>query len=199
MANLLVVNSSPLTAGSNTRGLSELFVQQWSGVNPEGNVTYRDVGLNPPDHIDAVMINAFYTAPDDLTDEQKRLIAASEQMITELEQADVVVIGSPMHNFSITSGLKTWIDHVARRGRTFTYTENGPKGLLGGKKVYVISARGGSYAPGSPAESMNHQDTYLSTVLGFIGLTDVTTINAEAVASSDEGVLAAKAEIKALF
>lgn len=199
MANLLVINSSPLSAGSNTRNLVSTFVERWSVANLEGEVVYRDVGLEPPAHIDEATIGAFYTDPTELTSEQKELVSASEAMVTELEKADAIVIGSPMHNFSITSGLKTWIDQVARRGRTFAYTENGPQGLLGGKKVYVVSARGGRYGSGSPAAAMNHQDTYLKTVLGFMGLDDVTSVNADGVASSDEGVLAAEAEIRSLF
>lgn len=199
MANLLVVNASPMQSNSNTRALVDVFEKQWSAKNPLGHIAYRDVGVNPPPHLDEATIGAFYTDPADLTEQQQQLISLSEAMIAEVEQAEVIVFGSPMHNFSITSGLKTWIDNVARRGRTFRYTANGPEGLLGGKKVYIISARGGRYHEGSPAELMNHEDTYLKTVLGFLGITDIVTIHADGVASSDEGVLAAEAEIRGLF
>ena len=120
-------------------------------------------------------------------------------VIEELLAADTLVIGSPMHNFSITSGLKTWIDHVARVGRTFQYTATGPEGLVKGKRAYVISARGGNYAEGSPAAGYNHQDTYLKTVLGFIGITDVVFINAEGVASGEQGVLEAASQIDSVL
>ena len=100
-----------------------------------------------------------------------------------------------MHNFGLPSGLKAWIDHVARVGRTFEYTENGPAGLLTGKKVFVLTARGGNYAESSPAHAMDHQAPYLVTVLGFLGLDDVTFIHAQGVAGGEEGIKAAEIEI----
>ena len=141
------------------------------------------------------MIGAYYTAPEERDEGQQAAIALSDQLVDEIEAADIVVIGSPMHNFSITSGLKAYIDHIARVGRTFLYTENGPVGLLKDKKVYVLSARGGNYSEQSPAASMNFQDPYLQTALAFVGLSDVTFINAEGVASGDQGMLDAKSAI----
>ena len=108
---------------------------------------------------------------------------------------DTIVIGSPMHNFSIPSRLKAWIDHVARVGETFQYTDQGPQGLLKGKKAYILASRGGNYGPESPAAAMNYQDNYLTTVLGFIGIDDVTSIVAEGVAASEEGFAAAKTAV----
>ena len=99
--------------------------------------------------------------------------------------ADVIVIGSPMHNFGITSSLKTYLDHVARAGRTFRYTENGPKGLLNGKKVFVLTARGGDYSQ-LPMSTLDHQEPYLRTILGFVGLDDVDFIHCQGVAMGEE-------------
>jgi len=101
--------------------------------------------------------------------------------------ADVIVIGAPMYNFSVTSGLKAWVDHVARAGRTFKYGANGPEGLVAGKKVYVITASGGVYSEG-PASGYDFLATYLRAVLGFLGMTDVTFIRAEGVAMGDDAV-----------
>jgi FMN-dependent NADH-azoreductase len=192
MKKLLVIHSSPMGEASKTRELAELFVKTWQQTHPGGQVIRRDVGSNPPPHINAQTIGAYYTAADDRSEEQRAAIALSDELVDELEAADEVVIASPMHNFSITSGLKTWVDHVARVGRTFQYTENGPQGLLKGKKAHVIVARGGSYGAGSPAAAMNHQDSLLRTVLGFIGISDVEFIAAEGVAAGDAGMLSAR-------
>ncbi|MCW8885039.1 MAG: FMN-dependent NADH-azoreductase [Motiliproteus sp.] len=201
MSKLLVINSSPMTDNSNTRELVENFVNAWKIKHGESEVSVvqRDIGRTPPPHLDEVTIGSFYTPEDARNDAQNQAISLSDQLVDELEQADAVVIGSPMHNFSITSSLKTYIDHVARVGRTFNYTDNGPVGLLKDKQAFIISARGGRYGDGSPAAAMNHQDTYLKTVLGFIGIEDVTTINAEGVSSGDQGVQTAAAEIDTLL
>ena len=113
----------------------------------------------------------------------------------ELETADVIVIGAPMHNFSLPSGLKAWIDHVARVGKTFRYTDEGPEGLLKSKKVFVLTARGGNYSENSPVHAMDHQAPYLRTILGFMGLDDVTFIHAQGVAQGEDGVRKAEAKI----
>lgn len=199
MNRLLVIQSSPVTDNSNTRQLVSRFLDAARGAQPELEVVERDLGRNPPPHIDEVMIGSYYTAPAERNDAQQSAIALSDELVDELLAVDTLVIGAPMHNFSITSSLKTWIDHVARVGRTFQYGANGPEGLVKGKKVYVLTASGGDYRPGSPAESYNHLDPYLRTVLGFIGLTDVTFVNAVSVASGDEGRLNAEAQIEALF
>jgi FMN-dependent NADH-azoreductase len=195
MSTLLVVNSSPVTDNSKTRELVSRFVERYQAREAGVEVLNRDIGRNPPPHIDEVMIGAYYTPEDARNPAQQQAIQLSDTLVDELLDSDVLVIGSPMHNFSVTSALKTWIDHVARVGRTFQYGANGPEGLVKGKKAYVISARGGRYSEGSPAAGYNHQDTYLKTVLGFIGITDVVFINAEGVASGEQGVLEAASQI----
>jgi FMN-dependent NADH-azoreductase len=107
-------------------------------------------------------------------------------LIEELEAADTIVLAVPMYNFSIPSTLKAWIDHVARAGRTFRYTAAGPEGLLNGKKVFVVSGRGGFYSGDSPAKVLDFQEPYLRAVLGFLGLTDVTFIHVEGLKVSSE-------------
>lgn len=194
MTNILTLNGSPKTEGSVSRGLIERFVDKWRAEDT-ASVVARDVGTTPPPHLDEATIGAFYTPEDARSDDQQARIAFSDELVGELEAADVIVIGAPMHNFSLPSGLKAWIDHVARVGRTFKYTENGPEGLLTGKKVYVLTARGGNYSESSPAHAMDHQAPYLRTVLGFLGLDDVTFIHAQGVAGGEDGIRAAEVEV----
>lgn len=194
MTNILTLNGSPKTEGSVSRNLIERFVEKWRAQNT-ANVVARDVGTTPPPHLDEATIGAFYTPEDARSDDQQARIALSDELVGELEVADVIVIGAPMHNFGIPSGLKAWIDLVARVGRTFKYTENGPEGLLTGKKVYVLTARGGNYSEDSPAHAMDHQAPYLRTVLGFLGLDDVTFIHAHGVAGGEDGIRAAEVEV----
>mgnify|MGYP000622132362 CR=1 FL=1 len=197
MARVLVINSSPSAEGSVSRRLSAALVARYKGKAT--GITYRDVGLEPPAHLDAETIEAFYTPADALSVAQLQKTLLSDQLITELEAADVIIIGSPMHNFTIASGLKTYFDQVARVGRTFQYSpETGPVGMLAGKKVYVLSSRGGNYSSRSPYAGLNHEATYLKTVLGFIGLTDITFIAAEDIKSGNDGVNTALALIESL-
>lgn len=196
MKTLLVVNSSPNTQNSVTRDLANDLVNKWQTANPESQVVHRDVGINPPPHLTEEMIGAFYTMPEDRSDAQKQLITLSEALIAELRNADEIVIATPMHNFSISAGLKTWIDQVARVGETFKYTENGPQGLLEDRPVYVITASGGDYRAHTPIAFLNHQDTYLKVVLNFIGLQDIRLIQAAGVAGGEAAVNEARDTLK---
>ncbi|MBT3360197.1 MAG: FMN-dependent NADH-azoreductase [Rhodospirillales bacterium] len=195
MTNLLVVTSSPKSGGSVTGDLAERFV---ASIEADTGIvqTRRDVGINPPPHLDETTIGAFYTPEDQRTPEQVDAVKLSDELVAEVEAADIIVIGSPMHNFGVSSALKTWIDHIARVGKTFHYTEGGPEGLLGGRKVFVLGARGGDYSDSSPAHAMDQQEPYLKTVLGFMGLTDVTFIHAEGVAMGGDGVLNANLAVE---
>lgn len=182
---LLVIHSSPKTQQSVTRDLTAEFIDKWQAANPQSDVVHRDVGLNPPAHLDEETIGAFYTPADQRSEAQQQAVALSDELIAELRAADEIVIASPMHNFSITSGLKTWIDQVARVGETFRYTENGPQGLLQDRPVYVITASGGDYRAHTPIAFLNHQDTYLKVALNFIGLQDIRLAQAAGVAGGD--------------
>jgi len=159
-------------------------------------VVHRDLAAAPLPHLDGATIGAFFTPAEARSDEQRGLIAASEQVIAELRAADTIVLGVPMHNFGIPSTLKAWIDHAARAGETFQYTENGPVGLLEGKKVYVLSAHGGDYSEGSPAAAMDFVTPYLKAVLGFLGLTDVDFVAAHGVAMGERDEILAAAEAR---
>jgi len=195
MRTLLLIHSSPMGEHSHTRQLGKHYAERWLAANPDARLIERDLAATAPPHLDADTIGAFYTPGEALDAAQRERLALSDELIAELESADEIVIGSPMHNFSISGLLKAWIDQVLRVGRTFRYTENGPVGLLKNRRVVVISARGGRYDAGSPAAAMNHQDGYLRTVLGFIGLHDVEEIHAEGVAGGGEGVQRASAEL----
>ena len=194
MKNLLVINSSPNFETSASRKLAADFTVRWTAKNPQGRVHHRDLAADQPPHLDQQMIGAFYTPADQRSAEQKLAIAYSETQVAELREADEIVIASPMHNFGISSVLKAWIDQVARVGETFQYTENGPVGLLKGKKVYVLTARGGNYAEGSPAAAMDGQEPYLRTVLAFLGLDDVTFVHSHGMSGDEDRRTATLAE-----
>ena len=119
------------------------------------------------------------------TDAELAARALSDELIAELRAADTIVIGAPMYNFSVATTLRAWFDHVLRAGETFRYTENGPEGLLGGKRVIVVESRGGLYSEG-PAQAIDFQEPYLRHLLGFIGLTDVTFVRAEKIGYGPE-------------
>ena len=180
MPTLLQIDSSPLST-SISRELTREYVSTWQSATSPGH-RYRPRHSPPlaPKHLDAGWIHAAYTPEPSRTPEQTATLALSDEMIGELERADEYVIGVAMHNFSIPSVLKLWIDQVVRRGRTFNYGSNGPEGLLKGKKATVIIASGGSYGEGSPAEAMNFVDPYLKTIsLRFIGVSDARFITAD--------------------
>ncbi|XLZ72624.1 FMN-dependent NADH-azoreductase [Massilia sp. SR12] len=187
MANVLYINSSVRNAGSLSRQLSAEFIAKWKAANPADSVVERDLASNPVPHLTEQMMGAFFTPAEQRNAEQAHVVKVSDTLVDELIAADVVVIGAPMYNFSVPSSLKAWIDHVARAGRTFQYGANGPEGLLKGKKVYVFTASGGVYSEGA-AIAYDHLTTFLRTVLGFLGLSDVQFIRAEGVAMGEQAV-----------
>ena len=177
--NILVVSSSANGDASISNGLVGRFVESVRERNRTVNVVTRDVGANPLPHLTAETVAAIKGEPSTAAELEAR--ALSDELIGELQQADVVVIASPMYNFGISSTLKSWFDHVARAGVTFRYTESGPEGLLKGKKTVAILSRAGFYSEG-PGAAMDGQEPYLRAMLGFIGLDDVTWIRAEKLA-----------------
>jgi FMN-dependent NADH-azoreductase len=186
MATLLQIDSSPL-ASSVSRELTREFVSNWKITHPSGQVIVRDLAATPPKPLDQAWIYAAHTPAEGLQPEQKALLAQSEEYIAELERADEYVFGVAMHNFSIPSVVKLWIDQVVRGGRTFAYGADGPKGLLTGKKATILAATGGVYQTGTPMAALNFIDPYLNTILGFIGVTDVTFVTAGGTAQLMSG------------
>jgi FMN-dependent NADH-azoreductase len=193
MATVLHINSSVRQNGSLSRQLGGEFVAKWKESNPSGTVVTRDLATNPVPHLTEQTIGAYFTPADQRNADQAHAIKTSDTLVDELLAADTIVIGAPMYNFSVTSGLKAWIDHIARVGRTFQYGANGPEGLVKGKKVIIFVASGGVYSEG-PAAVYDHVTTYLRSVLGFLGMTDITFIVAEGVSMGEEAVAAAVAK-----
>lgn len=187
MSTLLHINSSVRNTGSLSRQITAEFLEKWRAANPGDVVVERDLAAQPLPHLNEDMLGAFFTPATDRTPQQNLTAQLSEKLVAELFAADVIVIGAPMYNFSISSGLKAWIDHVARAGMTFKYSEAGPVGLLTGKKVYVFTSRGGVYSTG-PGAALDFHETYLRAVLGFIGLTDMTFVHTEGVALGEDSV-----------
>jgi FMN-dependent NADH-azoreductase len=188
MPTLLHLDSSPLE-GSISRELTREFVRTWQNSRSDGTVIRRDLAANSPKPVDTTWIYSSHTPEASRTPEQKAALAPSDELIAELERADEYVIGVAMHNFSIPSVLKLWIDQVVRSGRTFAYAESGPQGLLRGKKATILAASGGVYEAGTPASALNFIDPYLKTILGFIGVTDVKFVNAGGAARVMTGVV----------
>ena len=188
MKSLLVINSSAAREGSVSRELVEFTVDRLLQAAPEAGVVRRDLGANPVPHLTVETLNGVRGAPETVAELAAR--ALSGELIAEVRAADTVVIGAPMYNFSVATGLRAWFDHVLRAGETFSYSSEGVKGLLGGKRVIVIESRGGLYTEG-PASSIDFQEPYLRHLLGFVGITDVTFVHAEKVGYGPEARAAA--------
>jgi len=179
MANLLVIESSPRST-SVSGSIAKEYVNEWQRKHPGGKVVRRNVASNPIPFVTEEWIAAAYTPVESRTAGQKQVLAISDALIDELEAADTLVMAVPMHNFGISAQLKTWIDQVVRVGRTFSYSAQGPQGLLAeNKKVVVVVARGGAYSGESPYAFLDQQEPYLRTVLGFVGLKNVQFVYAE--------------------
>ncbi|AOK28630.1 FMN-dependent NADH-azoreductase [Burkholderia singularis] len=175
MTTILQINSAARSQGAQSTLLADELTAKLQQSNPGAQVTLRNLQADPLPHLDDAVLGAFFTPADKRSAEQNAIVAKSDALVAELQAADVIVIGAPLYNFGISSQLKTYFDWIARAGVTFRYTANGPEGLVTGKKVYVVSARGGKYA-GTPNDS---QTPYLKTFLGFLGMTDVQFIFAE--------------------
>jgi FMN-dependent NADH-azoreductase len=178
---LLHIDSSILGANSVSRALSAEIVARQRALHPGLEVVYRDLAAEPPLHLQGAHLAAWQgTAVADPAVANDA--ARGNAYIDELMAADIIVIGAPMYNFTVPTQLKGWIDRIAVAGKTFRYTEKGPESLLSkGKKVIIASSRGGIYSAGSPGAAMEHQESYLTAALGFIGLTDVAVVRAEGV------------------
>ena len=184
---LLQIDSSPLGANSVTRQLTADVVKAWTKARPNTTVVYRDLAVAPPEHLTAELMQVVkFRDLENLNARQQSELALTDALVDEVLSANDLVIGAPMYNFSIPTQLKVWIDRICQAGRTFRYTEKGPIGLAGGRKVIIVSARGGRYA-GTPMETaLDHQEAYLKAVMGFVGITDVSVVRAEGVAMGPE-------------
>jgi len=187
MTTILHISSSIRSAGSISRELSNELVSKMKAANATNTVIERDLTAQPVPHLSEQMMGAFFTPAENRSPEQALTVKLSDTLVDEVLAADVIVIAAPMYNFSVSSTLKAWIDHVARVGRTFQYGANGPEGLIKGKKVIIFTARGGVYSTG-PAKVMDFHETYLRAVLGFLGITDISFVHSEGLAMGEEAV-----------
>jgi FMN-dependent NADH-azoreductase len=191
MKTLLQINSSVFGDNGQSSQLNQQLVQEWLDKNPDGKVVKRDLTQDVIPHLDSTRVSAFFTPADKRSAEQQTIVDYSDALINEIQQADAIVIGAPMYNFSIPSQLKSYLDHLARAGVTFKYTETGPVGLLDNKPVYIVTTRGGVHKD-LPSDSVTG---FLKTFLNFIGLKDLHFIYAEGLnmtQKKDESLLDAK-------
>lgn len=196
--NILQINSSARSSGSQSTQLASGIVERLVSQIPEASVTVRDLASNPHPMQDEATLQALFTSKEQRTPEQAERIALDDALIAEIQQADILVLGVPMYNFGVPAQLKHWIDAIARAGVTFRYTENGPIGLLQDKQVFAALTRGGLHKD-TPADTIV---PYLRTVLGFLGMQDVRMIFAEGLAmgaeTADQSLRAAQSEIAAV-
>ncbi|MBC07233.1 NAD(P)H-dependent oxidoreductase [Thalassospira sp.] len=194
MTNILHVSASVNGENSNSRQIASKLIDRIVAANPSANVVERDTNDAVITALTGETVGAYYTPAEERSNAQKDIIAASDKMVAELQNADIVVIGAPMYNFSIPSTLKAWVDLIARVGVTFKYTENGPVGLLSGKKAYIVAATGG-VPVNSPADFAT---PYLKQVLGFVGISDVEVVEASGFAvNAEEAMARALANVEA--
>ncbi|KAA0911838.1 FMN-dependent NADH-azoreductase [Pusillimonas sp. ANT_WB101] len=177
---LLHVDSSINGITSNSRKLSQTIVTEWLNTHPDTQVDYLDLADETPNHLSRHALG-FRLPPSNatLSQEQKQENQVSETLVSQFLEADVIVVGVPLYNFSIPSQLKAWIDRLAQAGRTFRYTESGPVGLAGDKTIIVALTRGGVYSNSEAGQAMEHQESYLKTIFGFFGVTDIRIVRAE--------------------
>jgi FMN-dependent NADH-azoreductase len=187
MPTLLHIDSSPLYGRSVSRQLTGAFVTQWKSSHPNGKVIYRDLNATQIPPISAEWVGAVYTPEAAHTPQQKELLSLSDSLLAELEQADEYVVGVPMHNFGVPSVMKLWIDQITRVGKTFSYADGSPKGLIIGKKATFLIATGGIYDAQTQMASFNFVEPYLRSLFGFLGLTDVTFLTAGGTMALNHG------------
>ena len=196
---ILRVDSATTGDASVSRELTDAIMAHLTAKYPDAEVETLDLGINPLPHLSPVTTGAIRLPEEDHTDAMKAAFPTERAVLDQFLSSDIVVIGAPMYNFTIPSQLKSWLDRLGVPRVTFGYSENGPVGYAGGRKVIVASSRGGSYEMGGPVE---HQETLLRDFLGFIGISDIEFIRAEGAGFGPEArakaMEAAKAEIAKL-
>ena len=198
--NVLQLDSSILGEASVSRQLTREVVEHLRESERDIEVVRRDLGKEPLSHLTPEILATRGTAAELLSELQNREAQLDEALIEELKSADLLVIGAPLYNFTVPTGLKAWIDRIAVAGKTFRYTEKGPEGLVKGKKAVIVATSGGSYAD-SPVEQMHVG--YVKQVLNFIGITDIEVVRAPGLAVGAEvrshSIAKAKGQIRELF
>lgn len=178
MKKILHVISSPRGAASVSIKLGNAIVEKLQAAYPGSTVKVKDLVKDQFPHLEEAHLTSFFTPAEAITPALLEAVKHSNDAIKELQEADVIVIGAPLYNFTIHSVLKAWIDHITRAGVTFKYDENGPQGLLKNKKVYIAISSGGVYSEG-PMKHADFIEPYLRLILGFLGLTDISVFRIE--------------------
>jgi FMN-dependent NADH-azoreductase len=184
MSRILYVSSSPRGSASYSNRVAARVIHELRQADPQTTVTVRDLAQDPLPHLDVDFVAATRSADGPRTERQRAILAQSDALVAELLAADIIVIAAPMINFSVTTTLKSWFDYIARAGRTFSYSEAGPKGLVTGKRVIIVSASGGIYSGDNAAFDL--QVPWLRNILGFLGMTHVEVIRIEGTALGAE-------------
>jgi FMN-dependent NADH-azoreductase len=198
---LLHVDSSILGSNSASRQLTAEVVEAERRRVAGLKVVYRDLAAEPLGHISGGHLGAAQGADVELSPELQRDVALGQTALAEFLASDIVVVGAPMYNFTIPSQLKSWIDRITVAGQTFRYGPQGVEGLAGGKKVVIVSTRGGVYGAATPGAFLDHQEPYLQSLFRFLGITDITVVRAEGLAMADNraaSIEAAQTAIAAL-
>ncbi|MEH2921493.1 FMN-dependent NADH-azoreductase [Samsonia erythrinae] len=175
MSNVLVLKSSILAGFSQSNQLADHFTAQWQSAHPDDKITVRDLAAQPIPVLDGELVGALRPSDAPLTPRQQEALKLSDDLIAELQAHDIIIIAAPMYNFNIPTQLKNYFDLIARAGVTFRYTEQGPEGLVKGKRTIVLTSRGGIHK-GTPTDLL---EPYLRVFLGFLGLTDIEFVFAE--------------------
>ena len=191
--NVLHIDSGILGDHSVSRRLTAAVAAQIKAEQSGAKVTYRDLVASPLPHLSGAHLMAANAKPEEIDATIAAEVAESQVVLEEFLAADTIILGVPMYNFSLPSQLKAWIDRVAVAGKTFRYTAEGPEGLAKGKKIIVVSTRGGHYSAG-PAAVMDHQESYLKAVLGFLGITDIEIVRADGLNLSSDSKIEAISE-----
>jgi FMN-dependent NADH-azoreductase len=178
MKKVRSIISSPRGAASYSTQLAQALIDRIVAAHPGSTVQTTDLASMNFPHLEEAHLTSFFTPADQHTEKDKVAIRHSEEAIKEIMEADILVIGAPMYNFGIPSTLKAWLDHIVRPGLTFSYSEKGAEGLVKGKKAYLVLSTGGIYSEG-PMKPNDFVEPYLRFILGFIGITDVTTFRVE--------------------
>ncbi|PLR35461.1 FMN-dependent NADH-azoreductase [Chimaeribacter californicus] len=195
MSKVLVLKSSILATYSQSNQLADFFTEEWKAAHAADEITVRDLAANPVPVLDGELVGALRPSDAPLTPRQEEALALSNELIEELQAHDVIVMAAPMYNFNIPTQLKNYFDLIARAGVTFRYTENGPEGLVKGKRAVILTTRGGIHKD-TPADLVN---PYLSLFLGFLGITDVEFVFAEGMGYGPEMASKAQEEAKAVI
>lgn len=191
--NILQINSSARSHGSESTRMADAIVERLQAATPSATLVRRDLASAPHPTLDEATLGALFTPADQRTPEQAARVALDDALIAQAQAADVIVIGAPMYNFGMTVQLKSWFDAIARAGVTFSYSASGPVGHLKDKKVYVALSRGGFHKDGATDSQVPH----LKTLLGFLGMTDVTFVYAEGMGMGPDAVARAQAQADA--